>query len=694
MTEIIPAVGRSEMDEDVIDGVVVDSAETTRPVTINLIRIYQTAQAVATHKHTKRAALHAGYIPLGAYALGYMAWKSRSTAVYDRRIAQAIAVGQQKEALQWEEAKRAWVNDRHQRRIARRESALAVAKASPYIAGGGTALLLVIGGAVAYANHNAADIILPIEVIAKAVAGVIFVITVAWGPLVLAAPWLAVVGLWHLGRRYAQRSDAPAWLKTAADADADIAIDETTIAQALKALKISQISDYLKAGHALQYIQTARQEGRGTSFSIRLPVGVTADRIARRRADVATGLYRQAKEVWLSTGGEAGILDGWIADKGALEEGAGAYPLLTEGSVNVFDGVPFGKTLRGDPVKAPMMGRNTITGGMPEQGKSSGARVIMTGAALDPTAELRIYIPDVNFDFEVMKRRCSRYVMGAEDEYIEQIRDDLRELKAEVQSRGELLVQYEVPEVTRKLASAGVGLHPLFVLLEEAHVAIQHKQYGKEISQLLIDIVKLGRKRGIHMLVSTQAPTADSMPRDVTRNCSNGIAFAVGDHVANDALLGQGAYRGGHRATDLIPGTDRGTALVKGFTGQRSEMVQVYFLSVDKGSIRGDQVTPIIDRAMAELERRGLAVPGTDRKRVIDSRDLLADIDAVVGDGRVNLADVPVLLKREAPTWEPYQSLTGVQLRKLLEADGVRVLTTGGYLWLEPADLRSVLASR
>jgi hypothetical protein len=34
------------------------------------------------------------------------------------------------------------------------------------------------------------------------------------------------------------------------------------------------------------------------------------------------------------------------------------------------------------------------------------------------------------------------------------------------------------------------------------------------------------------------------MPRDVTRNCSNGIAFAVGDHVANDALLGQGAYRG------------------------------------------------------------------------------------------------------------------------------------------------------
>ena len=61
--------------------------------------------------------------------------------------------------------------------------------------------------------------------------------------------------------------------------------------------------------------------------------------------------------------------DLWIADKGALAEGAGPYPLLTEGVCDVFKGVPFGRTLRGDAVLAPLMGRNTITGGMPEQGK-------------------------------------------------------------------------------------------------------------------------------------------------------------------------------------------------------------------------------------------------------------------------------------------------------------------------------------
>jgi S-DNA-T family DNA segregation ATPase FtsK/SpoIIIE len=179
--------------------------------------------------------------------------------------------------------------------------------------------------------------------------------------------------------------------------------------------------------------------------------------------------------------------------------------------------------------------------------------------------------------------------------------------------------------VNRTYASRGVGLHPLFVLLEEAHAGSSTRHTASGSPELLCSIVKLGRKRGIHLIVSTQAPTRDSMPRDVTRNCSNGIAFAVGDHVANDALLGQGAYRGGHRATELIPGTDRGTAVVKGFSGQRSEIVQVYFLDVEKGS---DQVTPIIERSLRVIAEARRAVPGTGMPDpVVEKRDLLVDLD-------------------------------------------------------------------
>lgn len=513
----------------------------------------------------------------------------------------------------------------------------------------------------------------------------------------VAGPALLLAGWWE-GRRH---TAGPAWLATSTDADLDALVDETTIARALDALRIAQISAYLKAGTPLQFLTPARVDGRGTHAVVRLPAGVTADRIARRRADLATGLHRLAKEVWPTTGTEAGILDLWVADKGALAEGAGPYPLLDDSAttVDVFKGVPFGRNLRGTPMVAPLLERNTLAGGMPGQGKSSAARVLMVGAALDPTAELRIWVPDANFDFEVFRPRCSRYVMGAEDVRIAEITEHLRELHAEVQARGELLVRYEIPAVTREYASKGVGLHPLFCLLEEAHVAIQHPTHGAEVAKLLVDIVRLGRKRGIHLIVSTQAPTKDSMPRDVTRNCSNGVAFAVGDHVANDALLGQGAYTAGHRATELIPGVDRGTAVVKGFSGQRSEIVQVYFLSVDKDTPAGDQVTPLIERALDAIERRGKGLPGAGRPapqaEPEQPRDLLDDLDAVLGADPVRIADVPALLVRHAPRHQPYRSLTGKALRAQLAAEfGIKVPSTGNRWPLDPVTVRDAQVRR
>ena len=51
-------------------------------------------------------------------------------------------------------------------------------------------------------------------------------------------------------------------------------------------------------------------------------------------------------------------------------------------------------------------------------------------------------------------------------------------------------------------------------------------------------------------------------------------------------------------------------------------------------------------------------------------RDLLDDLDAVLGVDRVLPADVPALLRDLAPTWGPYRALSGVQLRDLLDNAG------------------------
>ena len=406
------------------------------------------------------AGRHLGYIPLGAAVVTKRLWDSRTAGRYERWIRAAEASGNLEAALEWESRLAVFRKDRHERRVDMFEVPARLLLQLPRLVFSAFLILAGTGVLLGIATGRLSEVAVPVQVTAKVVALAVAVVSVAWVALLLTAAVVAVAALWHVGRAAAGTATAPQWSATSAAADTDVSIDETTITRALDALRIPQISGYLKEGVPMQYLTPCRRDGRGTHAIIRLPSGVPAERIARRRADLATGVYRLAKEVWPVTGSEAGILDLWIADKGALEEGAGPYPLLDGGFTDVFKGLPFGKTLRGEPLRVPVTGRNTICGGMPEQGKSSAARVIACGYALDITTELRILIPDTNFDFEVMERRCSRYVMGAEDEYIERILGELEDLKDEVQQRGQLLVDYEAPEVTRQLASAGVGPAP------------------------------------------------------------------------------------------------------------------------------------------------------------------------------------------------------------------------------------------
>ncbi|MEC3974597.1 cell division protein FtsK [Amycolatopsis sp. H20-H5] len=655
----------------------------------DVVTVARVTKSVATHDRTKVVLNHGLTVVQGIASWRAKAWDASTMGIYQRQIKAAEALGDRVAVAEWTDRKEQAKERRHQRLMDMPTLVWRLVKTGLLTLAVCVVLVLLLGLFVQLSGAGAFTAV--VGGVMDALKWVFTAIAWTWTPFIVSAPYVVSTGLllgaWREGRKHGR---SPGWLATSSDGGIDASIDETTIAAALNALRIPQITAYLKQGLPLQFLTPARIDGRGTHAVVRLPAGVTAEKIARRRGDLATGLHRLAKEVWPTTGSEAGILDIWVADKGALAEGAGEYPLLDDGVVDVFKGVPFGKTLRGQPIDAPLMERNTICGGMPGQGKSSAARVIMAGAALDPTAELRIWVPDANFDFEVFAPRCSRYVMGAEDEKIAEILDDLQALHAEVQARGELLVKFEIPSVTREFASKNVGLHPLVCLLEEAHVAIQHPVYGKEIAKLLVDIVRLGRKRAIHLIVSTQAPTKDSMPRDVTRNCSNGIAFAVGDHVANDGLLGQGAYAAGHRATELIPGTDKGTAVCKGLSGERSDIVQVYFLNVASDN---DQVTPIIDRAMTAVTERGALPGGTKAAPAIEAaRDLLDDLDEVLGEDAIGAAKVAPLLSALAPTWPPYRGLTGTKLVADLAKIGVKVPSSQNRYLVDPVTIREALA--
>lgn len=656
------------------------------------VPVITTAWKHARHvKHTR----HLSYPFIGIYAVLANTLASRNGAQMKRAIRAAELSNDHAAAQKWSELLERKIDGRHKRSQDRLSQALAWIRSVPYVLAAGAGALTLIGVLLAIGEHRFGALFEPWTFVAHVITWTILAVAAVLPPLAIASAVCATIALWHQGRKFVNSTAAPAWMRTSAEG-AELVIDERAITQALAALRIPAITEWIKNGNPLAFVTPARVDGRGTHAMVRLPLGVTAESVGKRRADLAAGLQRAAKEVWPVVGSEAGLLDLWVSDRGALDAGAGPYPLLSEGVVDIFDGVPIGKTLRGDPAIAPMIERNSLVGGLPGSGKSSAARTLLAGAILDSTVEAIVLCPDSNADFTAVEPRCSTFIVGAEDEKVAQIRDTLAALHADVQKRGDLLIRYEEPSVTRELASKNVGLHPVVVLFEECHVAFGHDEYGDEIRKLAVDIVRLGRKRGIHLLFSTQAPTRDSIPRDVTRNCSNGFCFAVTDHIANDALLGTGAHRAGISGTSLLVGIDTGTAMTRGVigSGQRGELLQCYFISVSK---ENDEFSPIVERSMKELARRGNGVPGTGRRLEMKSRDLLEDLAEILADEteRVRLADLPSRLRKLAgPTWKPYADLTGTELRQLL--DDLDVPTTNGrnVPRVDPEDIRRALAAR
>ncbi|WP_020659675.1 hypothetical protein [Amycolatopsis benzoatilytica] len=514
--------------------------------------------------------------------------------------------------------------------------------------------------------------------------------TVSWLAALGPIGW-AVAAVWE-GR---DRTPGAAWLTQPDRADADSWVDERLISRALAHLGVAPLNAFFKSGGELVYLTAARKDGDGTFARIRLPLGVTADMVADRRPTLAANLGRASLETWPTKGDEDGVLDLWVADKGTLQGGAGDWPLLHDGVADVFMGVPFGLTQRGLIVNAPLLEANWLIGGRPGQGKTSAMRTLLLGAALDPTAELWVFVMGESPDFEPLAPRLSRYRMGMDDSVAADAVTALRDLTEEMERRGRTLGSQpgRPPKVSRKLADRpGLGLHPLILAIDECHELFQHKKYGRQAEELAVRLIKRGRKYGIILLLATQSPTKDSIPKEITRNVSCGVAFAVADHIANDGLLGAGRYRAGIRATELRMKTDRGTCVAVGITDEPWELVRTFYVTFEDGT---DLVTPVVARAMALLAEHGRPVALTTAKENEQPApaDHLADIaEACAGEKRVRTQTVLARLIAHNP--DEYGGWTLTDLSAALTRHGLAPAKSHGVMVVRADDVSSALATR
>lgn len=476
--------------------------------------------------------------------------------------------------------------------------------------------------------------------------------------------------------------------------DADSWVDERMISTALANLGVAPLDKFFKNGGQLVYSVPARVDGDGTYAQVRLPMGVTADMVAGQRKKLAANLGRAALETWPTEGDESGILDLWVADKGKLGGGAGEWPLQHDGQVDVFEGVPFGLTQRGAVINAMLFESNWLIGGRPGQGKSAAMRTLLLGACLDPSTEHWVFVMGESPDFEPFRPRLARYAMGMDDSVAEAALQALRDLLAEMERRGKVLGEQpgRPPKTSRKLADKrALGLHLLTCWIDEVHELFMHPKYGKEAAELAVRLIKRGRKYGIVLVLATQSPTKESIPREVTRNVSTGVAFSVADHVANDGLLGAGKYKAGIRATDLRTKVDRGTCVAVGINDNVFELVRSFYVPFEDGL---DMVSPVIARAMALLEESGRTVaPVSEVESAPVVVDHLADIAKVMRDDK-RVRTQLVLARLVEHDAGVYEGWTFADLKAALAEYDIDVVKSDGVKVVRADDVTTALTER
>ncbi|MFD0772648.1 FtsK/SpoIIIE domain-containing protein [Streptomonospora algeriensis] len=429
-------------------------------------------------------------------------------------------------------------------------------------------------------------------------------------------------------------------------------LDSTEVVEALQALGIAKPK---AADGGLRFAAPIMRDGPGWRAEVDLPPGVVAEKLLDRRAELAGAMRRPLACVWPSVGSEHPsrvIL--WVAQKDPRKIKR-VWPLLAEGQVDLYAEFPFGVTPRGEVVPLALIGTNMLIGGVMGSGKTSAVLVIALAGALDPTCEMHVYELKGSGDMESVQPVCYRYVQGDDDEDCEQALTGMYALEREMKRRKKVIADLPVEDVpqgrkvTRKLAEKypHLKLHPILAIFDEVHTLFEHTEYGSPAAEVAGRLIRKARAYGIILVVTTQKPDKDSIPKMISDNAILRFCLAITGHIANDLVLGTGMYKRGIRANIFEPAEgddpkDSGTGwLSRSATNAR--IARAYFIGQEDarevgrralalrtaaGTLSGEAAGETVAEEDTSTIVRHLWEVWPDGAEAVHSRDLVAALAA------------------------------------------------------------------
>ncbi|MFD5424818.1 cell division protein FtsK [Streptomyces sp. NPDC127084] len=507
---------------------------------------------------------------------------------------------------------------------------------------------------------------------------------VALALYVLAPRWLTalamVTGVLTLGR-LGQSADAPV-INRAVEIPKATKLTSDIVLRALGSLGIPAINqDQAKGGPGFTFTAPITRDGPGWLAEGDLPYGVTVTDVADRRERLASGLRRPLGCVWPEsvTDEHTGHLRLWVGDQDLSKTRQVPWPLAKSGTVDLFRPIDWGTDQRGRWVGITLMFIAGVIGAIPRMGKTFLLRLLLLIAALDVRAELHTYDLKGTGDLDAVGDRVGyRHRAGEEEADIEYAIADLRQIREEMRRRAKVIRSLPkdiCPEskVTTELASKrSLGLHPIVIGVDECQVWFEHDKHGAEFEEICVDLVKRGPATGIVLLLATQRPDKDSIPKPISANASARWCLKVMGQVENDMVLGTGAYKRGVRAT-LFAWSEKGVCYFLG-EGADARIVRSAFID----AVEADRIAL---RARALRERAGTlaghAAGDQPEGPESPSYDLLADLIAAIPDTSHKVWNEVAVAALAELRPGVYGDWTGEQLTLALKPYGVRT----GQVW-------------
>jgi S-DNA-T family DNA segregation ATPase FtsK/SpoIIIE len=353
-----------------------------------------------------------------------------------------------------------------------------------------------------------------------------------------AVGFLAACGVRELGRR----TEPFEVFEQAAVAE-DAPLTDVTLNQALRKAKVLGEEQVAELVGPIRSVAINACEA-----TLKLPSGVTAPRVIAAHEALAEALNVEPGWLDIRQAGHPNRISMWIATSEPFAD-ARVSPLVEnpERQDAYNKGVPIGFNRRGEVVYLKLRHVMALLGGMSRTGKGMLLRSLICGLGLDPRVNIRLAAgakPGEHIGYAPV---CATFFGRRPERLLALLKAFQREaLRREA---------YLEDQGRSKMGEEDLDQFPWEILIidELKQYTGKGKPLAEDISQVIEDLAAFVAALNMSVVLSTQDPDKDTVPRGYKSNSGARMATRTGSPTQTNAILKEGATGNGMRAHELPP---------------------------------------------------------------------------------------------------------------------------------------------